>query len=76
MLIGVGYPIISVPIGVDSAGFPFSLSIQHTAWKEDVLIKWASAIEDLVHGMNGWRPIPTYKNHMSKNIPIARKATG
>lgn len=72
----LGYPIICIPIGVDSAGIPFSLSVQHTAWKEDVLIKWASAIEDLVLGMNGRRATPTYKNHLSKNIPIADNNTG
>ena len=71
-----GYPIICVPIGLDAAGLPFSLSIQHTAWREDVLIKWASAIEDLIHEIDGWRPLPTYRNHLSKNIPIINKSTG
>jgi len=72
----IGYPIICIPIGIDSAGIPFSLSIQHTAWREDVLIKWASAIEDLVHSISGWRATPTYKNHLSKNVPIAENDTG
>lgn len=71
-----GYPIICIPIGVDSAGIPFSLSIQHTAWKEDVLIKWASAIEDLVLSFSGGRVTPTYRNHLSKNLPIAENDTG
>jgi len=72
----LGYPIICIPIGVDSAGIPFSLSIQHSAWREEALIKWASAIENVVHDLDGPRPTPTYKNHMSKNIPIERKAVG
>ncbi len=72
----LGYPIICIPIGVDAAGLPFSLSIQHIAWKEDVLIKWASAIEDLVRTLDGGRPTPQYKNHLSKNLPIERKAVG
>ncbi|KAL9099056.1 MAG: hypothetical protein Q9163_005385 [Psora crenata] len=71
-----GYPIICIPIGLDSAGMPFSLSLQHTAWKEETLIKWASAIEDLVNGLFGWRPTPTYREYKSKNIPINREATG
>lgn len=64
-----------IPIGVDSTGLPFSLSLQHTAWKEDVLIKWASAIEDLVRGMNGWRPTPQYRDHLAKNIPVMDKSS-
>ena len=66
---------ICIPIGVDSNGLPFSLSLQHTAWKEDVLIRWASAIEDLVRGINGWRPTPQYHDHLSKNIPVTDKSS-
>ncbi|KAL8719089.1 MAG: hypothetical protein Q9181_008108, partial [Wetmoreana brouardii] len=65
-----GYPIISIPIGIDAIGLPVGLSIQQRAWKEAALIKWASAIEDLVHHIDGWRPTPEYKESMSKNIPI------
>ena len=65
-----GYPIICIPIGLDAAGFPVSLSIQHTAWSEGKLIKWASAIEDLIHHVQSWRPTPEYRNFTSKNIPI------
>ena len=71
----IGYPIICIPIGVDSAGLPFGLSLQHTAWKEDVLIRWASAIEDLVRGISGWRSTPEYRDHMSKNIPVLDKSS-
>ncbi|KAL8746893.1 MAG: hypothetical protein Q9190_001158 [Brigantiaea leucoxantha] len=67
-----GYPIICIPIGLDDSGMPVSLSLQHSAWKEEQLIKWASAIEDLIHERFGWRPCPEYKDHMSKNIPINR----
>ena len=65
-----GYPIISIPIGIDTTGFPVSLSLQHRAWQERTLVKWASAIEDLVHHVQGWRPTPEYKMYHSKNIPI------
>lgn len=67
-----GYPIICIPIGLDAFGIPVSLSLLHSAWKEGPLIKWASAIEDLLNENLGWRPTPQYRNHMSKNIPINR----
>lgn len=66
-----GYPIITIPVGVDSdemGGRPFGLSFQHTAWSEGTLIKWASAVEDLLGPEN--RPRPMYKEHLTTNIPI------
>ena len=65
-----GYPIICIPIGLDADGLPVSLSIQHSAWKEDQLIKWASAIEDMWNAKNGWRSTPAFKHLTAKNIPI------
>lgn len=65
-----GYPIISIPIGLDTNQMPVSLSIQHTAWSEGALIRWASAIEDLWARENGPRPAPTFRNHLAKIIPI------
>ncbi|EON67128.1 hypothetical protein W97_06381 [Coniosporium apollinis CBS 100218] len=70
-----GYPIICVPIGLDAAGFPVGLTLHQTAWKEGALIRWASAIEDLRNHVFGPRPTPTYREYLSKNIPIARKYT-
>lgn len=67
-----GYPIICIPIGLDMHQMPVSLSIQHTAWSEGRLIRWASAIEDLWAQENGSRPRPTFRNHMAKIIPIER----
>ena len=66
------YPIIIIPIGLDSNGIPVGLSLHHTAWKEAELVKWASAIEHLWNEKNGWRATPTYRNHLAKNIPIER----
>lgn len=43
-----GYPIISIPVGLDPDGMPVALTLQHSAWQEDKLIGWASAIEDLI----------------------------
>ncbi|MCJ1341380.1 hypothetical protein MMC09_006676 [Bachmanniomyces sp. S44760] len=68
-----GYPTINVPIGVDDAGMPVSITLQQTAWKEGVLIKWASAIEDLRNKILGGRPTPEYNAHLAKNVPIGRK---
>ena len=65
-----GYPIVCIPIGLDREGLPVSLSIQHTAWKEAELVKWASAIEDLWKTSNGPRATPTYQSCYAKNIPI------
>ena len=67
-----GYPIICIPIGLDSNGMPISLSLQHSAWNEAELIKWASAIEHLWNGKNGWRATPTFRNPLAKNIPIEK----
>ena len=66
-----GYPIICIPIGLDSKGIPVSLSIHHRAWNEASLVKWASAIEDLVRETLGHRTCPTYQNSLAKNIPVA-----
>ncbi|KAL8712601.1 MAG: hypothetical protein Q9220_003132 [cf. Caloplaca sp. 1 TL-2023] len=65
-----GYPTINVPIGVDDAGIPVSITLQQTAWQEGALIKWASAIEDVRNEILGGRPTPEYKNYLAKNIPI------
>ena len=72
-----GYPIISIPVGLDEDGMSVSLTLQHTAWQEDKLIKWASAIEDLLithqeqdQKKQLGRVPPRFMNHMSKNIPV------
>lgn len=43
-----GYPVLTIPVGLDPDGIPVSLVLIHTAWQDDKLIKWASAIEDLL----------------------------
>ncbi|KAF2180472.1 amidase [Zopfia rhizophila CBS 207.26] len=65
-----GYPIISIPIGLDADGLPVALTLHQTAWKEGILIKWASAIENLVHELSGSRPTPCYRNYLFKNVPV------
>lgn len=65
-----GYPIITIPAGLDQKGLPVSLSIQHKAWREADLVKWASAIEDLIQHEIGGRSIPTFTNFNAKNVPV------
>ncbi|KAK5538358.1 hypothetical protein LTR23_006983 [Exophiala sp. CCFEE 6169] len=78
-----GYPVMTLPIGLDPDGMPLPLTLQHTAWQEEKLVKWASAIEDLMKAHNeddGISPLarsermgripPIYKNHLRKNIPV------
>ena len=65
-----GYPIVAIPIGIDPDGMPVSLTLQHSAWEEATLVRWASAIEDLVMEKQGTRKTPTYQNHLRKNVPV------
>lgn len=65
-----GYPIICIPIGLDVHGMPVSLSLQHTAFKEAELVKWASAVEHLWNRENGWRATPSFRHLLAKNVPI------
>ena len=64
-----GYPTIVIPIGCSKAdSVPIGLSLLGTAWSEPVLIKYASAIEDLLGG----RPLPRFHNLHDRNKPIDR----
>ena len=69
----LGYPIISVPIGVDKWGLPVGICLLQKAWKEGILVRYASAIEALrdLSGM-GPRPAPQFKRPLAKNIPIIK----
>lgn len=64
------YPVITIPIGLDLDGMPVGLTLQHTAWREGTLIKWASAIEDLIRTEVGPRAPPQFKDHLAKNCPV------
>ncbi|KAB5518229.1 amidase, partial [Coniochaeta sp. 2T2.1] len=65
-----GYPITTIPIGLDADGIPVGLSLQQTAWGEGELVKWASAIEDLWNRESGWRDVPAFRNLGAKNVPV------
>ncbi|KAI7351843.1 hypothetical protein KC336_g22470, partial [Hortaea werneckii] len=68
-----GYPMITVPAGVHSdSHMPFGLALMHTAWREDALVKWASAIEDLqlATGTPYRRTLPKWYGYLERNIPV------
>ncbi|KAI1345660.1 amidase signature domain-containing protein [Xylaria sp. FL0043] len=53
-----GYPMITIPVGVSEYGVPYGLGIIQKAWNEHKLIRYGSAIEDLVDH----RPRPSFCN--------------
>jgi amidase len=81
-----GYPVITLPVGLDPDSMPVGITIIHTQWQDDKCIKWASAIEDLLKHENEkmilggskqgddlgplGRVPPSFKNHRRKNIPV------
>ena len=68
-----GYPVITIPAGVHSlTGMPFGLALMQTAWREDALVKWASAIEDLqfASGTPYRRTLPKWYGYLERNIPV------
>ena len=68
-----GYPMITLPAGVHSdTGMPFGLALMQTAWREDALVKWASAIEDLqfASGTLHKRTLPKWHGYLQRNIPV------
>lgn len=66
-----GYPLVSLPAGItDSTGMPFGLGLMHTAWAEPELVKWASAIEDLMVKAGKGRTLPKWYEYRSKNVPV------
>jgi len=60
-----GYPMITVPVGINSIGVPFGIGIIQTAFKEHLLVRYGSAIEDLV----GRRMRPHFLNLEADNYP-------
>ncbi|KAM3443785.1 hypothetical protein MY4824_000233 [Beauveria thailandica] len=68
-----GYPAVTIPVGVSSeSGMPFGMAILQTAWREDELVKWASAIEDLqlTNGTTLKRTRPTWRGYLERNVPV------
>ncbi|KAM3485534.1 hypothetical protein MY8738_001300 [Beauveria namnaoensis] len=69
-----GYPAVTIPVGVSAeSGMPFGMAILQTAWREDELVKWASAIEDLQLTSNTTtlkRTRPTWRGYLERNVPV------
>ncbi|KAI1358530.1 amidase signature domain-containing protein [Xylaria arbuscula] len=64
-----GYPMITIPVGVGDDGVPFGMGIIQKAWQEAKLIKFGSAIEDLVRH----RPQPKFLNFDADNYTYVGK---
>lgn len=74
-----GYPMITIPAGVYSdTGMPFGMGIMQTAFAEEELVRWASAIEDLQLTSDTLlkRTRPRWLRHLEKPIPIGREPKG
>ncbi|KAL5336555.1 alpha-glucosidase [Aspergillus crustosus] len=68
-----GYPAITIPAGTNrDSGMPYGLAILNTAFSEDKLVKWASAIEDLQksEGTVWQRSLPEWRGYLARNLPV------
>lgn len=61
-----GYPMVTIPAGIDAWGVAFGIGLWGTAFSEPTLIKLGSAIEDTLRR----RHVPTFLEHTATNIPI------
>ncbi|KAJ2957915.1 hypothetical protein NQZ79_g6407 [Umbelopsis isabellina] len=61
-----GYPMVTIPAGIDLFGVPFGISLWGTAYSEPTLIKIGSAIDDTLRR----RVPPQFLEHQATNIPI------
>ncbi|WQF85351.1 Putative amidase signature domain-containing protein [Colletotrichum destructivum] len=72
-----GYPMVTITAGVDPvSGMPFGLGIMQTAFAEEELVRWASAIEDLqlTSGTELKRTRPKWYRYLEKPLPIRRES--
>lgn len=70
-----GYPIITIPASVHShSGMPFGLALLGTAFSEGTLVKYASAIEDLMIRTDALyqrsKHPPRWEGYLERNIPV------
>ena len=67
---------ITLPASITAAtGMPYGLALMNTAWSEAELVKWSSAIEDLVNrngnGTSGYgRTKPRWYGYRERNVPV------
>jgi amidase len=72
------YPVITVPAGyhdqVGDYGMPYGLAIMQTMWGEAELVRWASAIEDLIMkegaAIGVGRRRPRWLGYRERNLPV------
>ncbi|KAF7312020.1 Amidase family protein [Mycena indigotica] len=63
-----GYPMITIPVGIDDWHTPFGLSFVGTAFSEPTLIRIASAAQ---HALGPHRRVkPTFHEYNATNIPV------
>ncbi|KAK5313573.1 hypothetical protein LTR70_007557 [Exophiala xenobiotica] len=71
------YPVITLPAGNRENGMGFGLAIMQTMWGEAELVRWGSAIEDLMKSPEGvklgvGRQLPKWNDHLVRNlVPLA-----
>ncbi|SMR46523.1 unnamed protein product [Zymoseptoria tritici ST99CH_1A5] len=64
-----GYPVITIPAGVNAGSeMPYGFALIQSAWREDALVKWASAIEDLMKETAYERTLPRWLGYLQRNI--------
>jgi amidase len=61
-----GYPMVTVPVGQNAHSVPVGIALIGTAWSEPTLIKYGSAIDDLIRR----RTLPKFIEWWSKVIPV------
>lgn len=76
-----GYPVITVPAAVHSlSGMPFGIAVIGTAFSEATLVKYASAIEDLMVSSGSQyqraRTPPSWDGYLTRQIPVAFQCAG
>lgn len=76
-----GYPVVTIPASVHSlSGMPFGFALMGTAFSEATLIKYASAIEDLMITTGSpyqrAKTPPTWDGYLLRNLPLANQCFG
>ncbi|KIW48706.1 uncharacterized protein PV06_01273 [Exophiala oligosperma] len=61
-----GYPMVTMPIGLNAHNVPVGIALIGTAWSERTLIRYGSAVDDLIRG----RKKPQFIEWWSKLVPV------
>ncbi|RDA90830.1 hypothetical protein CP533_1552 [Ophiocordyceps camponoti-saundersi (nom. inval.)] len=66
-----GYPIMTLPISIHrESGMGIGLGLMQTAWQESELVKWSSAIEDLLISKGYTRAMPFWRGFDQRKVPL------